>query len=48
MSKNIQTSLASKLQELSSSFRKQQASYLKSNFHNIVLGIDFLNREETN
>ncbi|CAB4419771.1 t-SNARE [Rhizophagus irregularis] len=29
MSKNIQTSLASKLQELSSSFRKQQASYLK-------------------
>ncbi|RIA93624.1 t-SNARE [Glomus cerebriforme] len=29
MSKNIQTSLASKLQELSSSFRKQQASYMK-------------------
>ncbi|GBB91548.1 hypothetical protein RclHR1_18900001 [Rhizophagus clarus] len=29
MSKNIQISLASKLQELSSSFRKQQASYMK-------------------
>ncbi|CAG8631167.1 8787_t:CDS:2, partial [Paraglomus occultum] len=29
MSKNIQTSLATKLQEISSSFRKQQSSYMK-------------------
>lgn len=30
MSKNIQTSLATKLQEVSSGFRKKQAQYLQS------------------
>ncbi len=31
MSKNIQTSLASRLQEMSTMFRKSQSKYLKSN-----------------
>lgn len=32
LARNIQTSLATKVQDVSSSFRKQQSSYLQSNY----------------